>query len=184
MERLDTGKEEWIAVGVDDDGTEAFLDTASIVRDLETTTLFKVWLKHVPPQGSKTYAELLRTVKTAKKKSSKPGYVKQVVEIHFARDVSRNLDLTVCDNQGGVIDVINFRFPDWARIERGSIIDKVRDTLFSRFPDATGGHKEPLKFTPPKVHPKPDRVEDSGRYRIHAEQPEVTGKLRLEQVDL
>ena len=187
MERanhIETGKEEWVAVGIDDDGTEAYLDAASIARDLETTTLFKVWLKHVPPQGSKAYAEIVQVIKAAKKDSGKPGHVKQVVEIDFANDMSRNLHLIVCDNQGGILDVIDFRYPDWATIERGSIIDEVRDALFSRFPDATVGHKEPLKFTAPKVHPKVERVEISNRYRIAAQPSAPSGKLRLEEVDL
>ena len=184
MVRMEPDKEEWLDIGIDDDGTETYLNAADIVRDLDTITLFKVWLKHVPPQGSKTYAELLQTAKAAKNHSRKPSHVKQVVEIDFAKDMSRNLHLIVCDNQGGTIDVINFRFPDWARIERGSIIDKVRDTLFNRFPDATGGHKEPLKFSPPKVRVKPERVEVSNRYRI-ADQPSApSGKLKLEEVDL
>ena len=178
------GREEWVTVGIDDDGTEAYLDSASIVRDLEATTLFKVCLKHVPPQGSKAYAEIVQVIKAAKKDSGKPGHVKQVVEIDFAKDMSRNLHLIVCDNQGGILDVINFRYPDWANIERGSIIDKVREALFSRFPDATGGHREPLKFSPPKVHLKPDHVEISNRYRIAAQPSVPSGKMRLEEIDL
>jgi hypothetical protein len=184
VNRSEAGKEEWVTVGIDDDGTEAYLDAASIVRDLETTTLFKVWLKHVPPQGSRTYTEILAVVKAPKKGSGKPGHVKQMVEIDFAKDMSRNLHLIVCDNQGGILDVIDFRYPDWATIERGSIIDEVRDALFSRFPDATGGHKEPLKFTAPKVHPKVEHVEISNRYRIAAQPSAPSGKLRLEEVDL
>jgi hypothetical protein len=184
MEHLDPGKEEWIGVGVDDDGTEAFLDAASIVRDLDPVTLFKVWLKHVPPQGSKTYAELQQMAKAAKKSSGKPGYVRQVVEIDFAKDMSRNLHIVVCDNQGATIDVIDFRFPDWARIERGSIMDNVRDTLFTKFPDAMGDHKEPLKFSAPKVHPKPEHIEVSNRYLINAQPPKPADKLRLEEIDL
>jgi hypothetical protein len=180
----ETGKEEWVTVGIDDDGTEAYLDAASIVRDLETTTLFKVCLKHVPPQGSRAYAEIVQVVKAAKKDSGKPGHVKQVVEIDLAKDVSRNLHLIVCDNQGGILDVIDFRYPDWANIERGSIIDKVREALFSRFPDATGGHKEPLKFITTKVHPKIERVEISNRYRIAAQPSAPGGKLQVEEVDL
>jgi hypothetical protein len=187
MERvnhIETGKEEWLAVGIDDDGTEAYLDAASIVRDLETDTLFKACLKHIPPQGSRTYTEILQVVKTAKKDAGRPGHVKQVVEIDFAKDMSRNLHLIVCDSQGGILDVINFRYPDWAHIERGSIIDKARDALFTRFPDATGGHKEPLKFVPPRVHPKPDRVELSNRYRIAAQPSAPSDKLRLKEIDL
>jgi hypothetical protein len=184
VNRSETGREEWVTVGIDDDGTEAYLDSASIVRDLEATTLFKVCLKHVPPQGSKAYAEIVQVIKAAKKDSGKPGHVKQVVEIDFARDMSRNLHLIVCDNQGGILDVINFRYPDWANIERGSIIDKVREALFSRFPDATGGHREPLKFSPPRVHLKPDHVEISNRYRIAAQPSVPSGKMRLEEIDL
>ncbi len=184
MEHQETGKEDWIDVGFDDDGTKAYLDASSIVRDLEPATRFKVRVMHVPPRGSKAYAELLRVANEAKKKAGKPDHVKQVVEIDFAKDASRNLHLIVCDDRGGILNVINFHYPDWVTIERGSIIDKVRDILFSKFPDATGGHAEPLKFTPPKVHVKPERVEISKRYRI-GDQPSGSGdKLKLEDVDL
>ena len=184
MERSEPDTHEWVAVGVDDDGTEAYLDAGSIVRDIEPVTLFKVCVMHVPPEGSRTYAELLEIVKAAKKNSGKPGHVKQVIEIDFAKDAFRNQHLIVCDQEGGILDVINFRYPDWANIERGSIIDKVREALFSRFPDATGGHKEPLKFSPPGVHLKPERVEVSNRYRINVQPPEGAGKLSLEEIDL
>jgi hypothetical protein len=184
MERLERGMEEWVAVGIDDDGTEAFLDAGSILRDLETTALFQVWVKHVPPEGSRTYAEISRVVEAAKKDAGKPGHVKQVIEINLAKEVSRNLSLIVCDNQGATLDVINFRFPDWAIIERESIIDKVREILLNRFPDATGGYKGPLKFSAPGVHLKPERVETSNRYRIVPQSSELSSKFRLEKVDL
>jgi hypothetical protein len=175
MERSGPDMQEWVAVGVDDDGTQAYLDAGSIVRDIEPATLFKVCVMHVPPEGSRTYAELIEIVKAAKKNSSKPGHVKQVIEIDFAKDAFRDQHLIVCDKQGAVLNVINFRYPDWTNIERGSIIDKVRDDLFRRFPDATGGHAEPLKFSPSRAHLKPDRIEVSNRYRIDAEPSKPAG---------
>ena len=79
MERPETVKEDWIAVGVDYDGTKAYFDIGSIVRDLEPATRFKVCLMHVPPQGSHAYAELLRVTKAANKPADKLSHVKQVV---------------------------------------------------------------------------------------------------------
>jgi hypothetical protein len=184
MEHPDAGKEDWLAVGVDDDGTKAYLDTGSIVRDLEPATRFKVCVMHVPPQGSQAYAELLRVAREVKKNAGKPGHVKQVIEIDFAKDASRNMHLVVCDDEGRTLNVINFHYPDWVTIERGSIIDKVRDALFSRFPDATGGHVEPLRYSPPKVHMKPDRVEISQRYRVANQRADVDGKLKLQEGDV
>ncbi len=176
--------ENWVTIGIDDDGTEAYLDEANILRDLERTSLFRVCLKHVPREASRTYAELLQAVKTAKRKTGKVSHVKQVVEIDFAKDASRNLHLVVCDRGGGIIDVINFRYPDWLSIERGSIVDKVRDALFNRFPDATGGSAEPLKFNQPRLYPKPEREETSNAYCAGAQVQQPIGKLRLEKSDL
>jgi hypothetical protein len=184
MEHLGTGKEDWIAVGFDDDGTKVYLDAGSIVRDLEPGTRFKVYVMHVPPQGSEAYRELLRLAKAAKKNAGKPAHVKQVLEIDFAKDASRNLHVMVCDDHGGILNAIDFHYPDWVTIERGSIIDKVRDVLFSKFPDATGDHVEPLKFTAPKVHVKPERIEISKRHHIDDKPADSSGKLKLEEVDL
>ena len=184
MEHQETGKEDWVDVGFDDDGTKVYLDAGSIVRDLEPDTRFKVSVVHVPPQGSVAYGELLRVANASKKNVGKPARVKQLVEIDFAKDASRSLHLVVCDERGGTINVIDFHFPDWVAIERGSITDKVRNIIFSKFPDATGDHVEPLKFSAPKVHVKPERIEISKRYRINDQPAEPSGRLKLEEVDL
>jgi len=184
MEHPETGKEDWIAVGFDDDGTKVYLDAGSIVRDLDPGTRFKVCVMHVPPQGSEAYGELLRLANAAKKNAGKPAHLKQVLEIDFGKDAFRNLHVTVCDDHGGILNVINFHYPDWVTIERGSIIDKVRDIIFSKFPDATGYHVEPLKFSAPKVHVKPERIEISKRYRVGDKPADSSGKLKLEEVDV
>jgi hypothetical protein len=184
MERLGPGAEEWVAVGIDDDGTKAYLDAGSIVRDIEPVTLFKVCVIHVPPEGSGTYAELQGMVKAAKKSSGKPAHVKQVIEIDFAKDAFRNQHLIVCDKKGTTLSVVSFRYPDWINIERGSIIDNVRDALFGKFPDATGGHAEPLKFSSPRVHLKPEHLETSNRHLIVPQLSQPKPKLRLEEIDL
>ena len=82
--------------------------------------------------------------------------------------------------------MINFHYPDWIAIERGSIIDidKVRDILFSKSPDATGGHAEPLRFSAPKVHPMADRGEVRKRSRPNEQSSDFDGKLELEKIDL
>ncbi|MGD0233589.1 MAG: hypothetical protein ABSC55_03520 [Syntrophorhabdales bacterium] len=183
MVRIEPGKEEWIDLGIDDDGTEAFLDASSIVRDLETT-LCTAWMKHIPPQTSRTYKELAQALKIAKKDVAPPDHVRQFVEIDCVKGLSRTLNLVVCDKQDTNLDVISFRFPDWTEIDENSIIDKARATILDRFPDRAEGSNEPLKFTPPRVHVKPERIEVSKRWRIADQPSDLRGKLKLEEVDV
>ena len=181
MERRRPDKEEWIPIGIDDDGTQAFLDVNSIIRDLETITLFTGWVKHVPSRASRTYGEIVRALKTAKKNLAPPDHVKQLIEIDFAKRLFRTLNLVVCDDRSRVLDVISFRFPDWTDIEMDSIIDKVRGKLQNRFPDAAGRYNEPLKFSPPKVHMEPEGVQTSRHGVTH--RSDFDDKLRLEDID-
>jgi len=183
MVRIEPGKEEWIDLGIDDDGTEAFLDASSIVRGIETA-LCTAWMKHVPPQTSRTYKELAQALKTAKKHVAPPDHVRQFVEIDFVKGLSRTLNLVVCDKQGTNLDVISFRFPDWTKIDENSIIDKARATILDRFPDPAASRSELLKFTPPEVHVKPERIEVSKRWRVADQPSNLRSKLKLEEVDV
>jgi hypothetical protein len=151
MERIEPGMEEWIPIGADDDGTQAFLDVKNITRDLDTTTVFKAWVKHVMPSGSPSYKEIMGFLKKAKKNLASPDHVKQVVEIDCAKDVSRNLHLVVCDKQSRILDVISFRFPEWTGIKERGILDKVKESIRETFPDATQPLSEPLKFSRPRI---------------------------------
>ena len=156
MERIEPGTEEWIPIGADDDGTQAFLDAKNIMRDLDATTVFKAWVKHIPPSGSRSYMEILSLLKKAKKKNlASPEHVKQVVEIDCAKDVSRNLHLVVCDKQSRILDVVSFRFPEWTDIKERSILDKVKKSICETFPDATQPPGEPLKFSRPRIAVNP-----------------------------
>lgn len=181
--RIEPDKEEWIDLGVDDDGTAAFLDANSIIRDLETA-LCTAWMKHVPPQTSRTYKELAQALKIAKKHVGPPDHVRQFVEIDFVKGLSRTLNLVVCDKQGIKLDVISFRFPDWTKIDEDSIIDKARATILDRFPDPGASRSESLKFTPRGVHVKPERIEVSKRWRVADQPSDLRGKLKLEEVDV
>jgi hypothetical protein len=166
MERIEPGMEEWIPIGADDDGTQAFLDVKNITRDLDATTVFKAWVKHVPPSGSRTYSEILSLLKKAKRNLASPDHVKQVVEVDCAKDVSRNLHLVVCDKQSRILDVISFRFPEWTDIKEKSILDRVKKSIRETFPDAAQPLSEPLKFSRPRIAVNP----------VHPESPEALSR--------
>ncbi len=180
---MEQSREDWVEIGIDDDGTGAFLDAGSIIRDLETT-LFSVWMKHVPPPGSRTYGELERVLKPAKKNLAPPDHVKQLVEIDLARGLSRTTSLVVCDKADSVLEAISFRFPDWTNIDGDSIINNIKGIILNRFPDAVSAPDVSFEFLSPKEHPKPDHVEISNRYRITNQTSDVRGKLKLEAVDV
>jgi hypothetical protein len=167
MERIEPGMEEWMPIGADDDGTQAFLDVKNITQDLDTTTVFKAWVKHVMPSGSPSYREILGLLKKAKKNLASPDHVKQVVEIDCAKDVSRNLHLVVCDKQSRILDVISFRFPEWTGIKERSILDKVKKSIRETFPE-TQPLSEPLKFSRPRIAVSP----------VYPESPEAVSRGR------
>ena len=204
MERIEPGKEDWVPLGTDDDGTQAFLDIKGITRDLDTTTVFRAWVKHVLPSGSRTYSEILSLLRKAKKNKASPDHVKQVVEIDCAKDTSRNLHLVVCDKRSRILDVISFRFPEWTDIKEKSILERVQKSIKETFPDATQIPNEPLQFRRPRVAVQPMHVESaealsrkgsngdsSGPVLRAASGPEMDGpstienaKLKLQRADV
>jgi len=177
-------KEAWVDVGVDEDGTEAFLDENGIVRDLENA-LFKVWIKHVPPPGSRTYAEMEQALKASHKSGRSPHHVKLLAEIDLPKGLSRTLNLVVCDREGAILDTISFRFPEWSKIE-DNIIDGVSSSIAARFPDAPRAEPrtESLRFRAPGVYVKPERIEVSRRYQIDKQQRTSGTSLKLQEVDV
>ena len=146
MERTESAKEEWVPIGTDDDGTHAFLDVKNVTQELDSTTVFKAWLKHVPPSGSRTYSMMLSLLRRPKKNHAAPDHIRHVVEIDCARERSRTLHLVVCDKQDRVIDVINFRYPEWLDIVEKSILDKAKSSIKEAFPESTRIENVPLKF--------------------------------------
>ncbi len=184
MVRIEPNREEWEEIGADDDGTAAYVDPKGIVRDLETS-LLTVWVKLVPLQGSQTLAEIERALQSAQKHGT-PAYVKQLIEIDLPRGLSRMINLVVCDKHGAVLDAISFRFPEWSMIEAESITDKLRESVAAKFPEVpmAAVPERSLKFSPPKVRVKPDRVEISKRYQISDATPGSGIKLRLDEVDI
>ncbi len=183
MVHAETCQEEWVAIGSDEDGTEAFLDESAIVRDFEAA-LFTAWVKHVPVQGSRTYEELQHALSGARKFGTSPHHVKQLVEIDLAKRLSRTLSLVVCDKLDTILDTISFRFPEWTEIQEDSIMDFVRGSIAERFPDDSDATErvEPLKFSAPKAAPKPERVEISKTLKDAP--PDSVDTLKLEQVDV
>ncbi len=183
MARAETYREDWVAIGCDEDGTEAFLDEGAVVRDLETS-LFTAWIKHVPLPGSRTYEELQHAFSGARKQGIAPHHVKQLVEIDLEKGLSRTLNLVVCDKQGSVLDTISFRFPDWSEIQEESIIGMAGRSVAARFLDERKPEyrEEALKFSAPSVHPKPDRIQVAKPFRAQPTTP--VGELKLQQVDV
>jgi hypothetical protein len=151
MERIEPTKEEWVPIGTDDDGTHAFLDAKNVTQELDSTTVFKAWLKHVPPSGSRTYSMMLSLLKRPKKNHAAPDHIRQVVEIDCAKERSRTLHLVVCDKQDRLIDVINFRYPEWVDIAEKSILDKAKSSIKEAFPESTRIEHVPLKFRRPRT---------------------------------
>lgn len=150
MERIEPTKEEWVPIGTDDDGTHAFLDVKNVTQDLDAATVFKAWLKHVPPSGSRTYSMMLSLLKRPKKNHAAPDHIRQVVEIDCGKEMSRTLHLVVCDRQNRVIDVINFWYPEWVDIAEKSILDRAKKNIKETFPDAARIEHVPLKFRRPR----------------------------------
>jgi len=192
MERIEPSKEEWVPLGTDDDGTQAFLDVKSVTRDLDATSIYRAWVKHVLPSGSRTYSEILSLLRKAKKNKASPDHVKQVIEIDCMKDVSRNLHLVVCDKQSRILDVISFRFPEWSEIKERSILEKVQKSIKETFPDAIQIPNEPLQFRRPRVAVKPVDME-SAEVPVLSAAPgqEMPGpstiqsaKLKLQQADV
>ncbi len=184
-------QEDWVRIGLDEDGTEAFLDQGGIVRDLETA-LYSVWLKHVPPQGSPTYHELESAVEGATKPGTMPHCLKQLIELDLVRGCSRTMTMIVCDRENGVLDAISFRFPDWTTIKEGSIIDMVRQTIVANFKERSVNlipeelplvlpeESDPV-FSALNVDPTPSRRQTSNRYKL---EPKGGARLKLERVDV
>ena len=183
MVRIEPNREEWVEIGADDDGTIVYVD-ANVVPDFETS-VFTVWVKLVPLQESKTFAEIKRALESAHKRGT-PDYAKQLVEIDLPKGLSRMINLVVCDKNGAILDAISFRFPDWAPIEPDSITDRVRESIATKFPDVLTAAlpERSLKFVSPKVRVKPDRVEISKRYQISDTTSGEGSKLRLNEVDV
>jgi hypothetical protein len=151
MKQIDPANEDWVPIGTDDDGTHAFLDVNNVTQELDATTVFKAWLKHVPPSGSRTFSMMLSLLKRPEKNHAAPDHIRQVVEIDCAKERSRTLHLVVCDRQNRLIDVINFRFPEWSDIAEKSILDKAKSSIKEAFPAAARIEHVPLKFRRPRV---------------------------------
>ncbi len=181
--RTDTYQGEWRAIGVDEDGTESYIDDGAVVRDADTS-FFTVWMRHVPPEGSPTYAELCAALGPAcASRGEAPHHVRQLVEIDLAKDLSRTLRLVVCDEAGRVLDTIGFRRAEWTEIGTG-IMATVRESVAKKFPEAAIaiGRSDSLRFSAPKVHVKPERIEMSKRYRVSESSSPSGTKLKLEEV--
>ena len=151
MKQIDPANEDWVPIGTDDDGTHAFLDVNNVTQELDATTVFKAWLKHVPPSGSRTFSMMRSLLTRPKKNHAAPDHIRQVVEIDCVKEISRTLHLVVCDRQNRVIDVINFRYPEWVDIAEKSILDRAKSSIKEAFPEATRIEHVPLKFRRPRM---------------------------------
>ena len=183
MVRIEPHREDWQEIGADDDGTIVYFDP-KVVRDFETS-FFTVWVKLIPLEGSQTFVEIKRALESQQKRGT-PDYVKQLIEIDLPRGLSRMINLVVCDKHGAILDAISFRFPDWSPIEADSITDRVKENIATKFPEVptAKGPELSLKFTPPKVRVKLERVEMSKRYQISNAEPGTDSKIRLDEVDI
>jgi hypothetical protein len=190
MERIEPKKEEWVFLATDDDGTQAYMDMAGVSVELDEAALFKVWLKHVPPPGSKTFGEIQRLLTKNRRGLGAPHHVKQVLEIDCFKGVSRNISLVVCDKKGQILHVVHYRFPEWVDISDGTLLGMVKKNVQEKLSDAGPQESKPLSF----VSPKPsiaDATVTAGANGTNGNGTEVpahisseavpfTGKLRLE----
>lgn len=146
MDRIEARKEEWVFLATDDDGTQAYMDMAGLSAELDEAALFKVWLKHVPPPGSRTFGEIQCLLTKSKKGLGAPHHVKQVLEIDCFKGMSRNVSLIVCDKKGQILNVVHYRFPEWAEIKDGSLLCSVKRNLEAQLSEAGPQESEPLSF--------------------------------------
>jgi hypothetical protein len=147
MERIEAKKEDWVFLATDDDGTQAYMDMAGLSAELDEAALYKVWLKHVPPPGSKTFGEIQRLLTKSKRGAGAPHHVKQALEIDCFKGMSRNLSLVVCDKKGQVLHVVHHRFPEWVEITGGSLLCGVRKNIDAQVKEARPQEVKPLSFT-------------------------------------
>ena len=193
MERIEAKKEEWIFLATDDDGTQAFMDMAGLSAELDEAAIYKVWLKHVPPPGSRTFGEIQRLLTKGKTKPGAPHHVKQALEIDCFKGMCRNLSLVVCDKKGQILHVVHYRFPEWAEIAEESLLGGVRKNIEAHLGEVSPQETKPLSFafsgaaaeapgSTPQSPAGPNGSEGNGgegQAQIPQSVP-FTGKLRLE----
>ena len=190
MERIEAKKEEWVFPATDDDGTQAYMDMAGVSVELDEAAIFRVWLKHVPPPGSKTFGEIQRLLTKNRRGLGAPHHVKQVLEIDCFKGMSRNISLVVCDKKDQILHVVHYRFPEWVETGDGTLLGMVKKNLQEKLSENRPQESKPLSFVSSRpssvdttVTPRPNGTNENGTEVPAQPYPEAapfTGKLRLE----
>ncbi len=121
-------REDWLYVGKDEDGTALYLDTESVSPDARNGAKVRMWVKYRPLKGSDSFLNA-ETFLQASGKSHEPfDYIRQKLEIDFANNLVRDLELVFHAPDGRAIDSVAYRVPELKKITPGSLYELLKKT--------------------------------------------------------
>ena len=106
MNRNDVEKD-WLYVGNDEEGTPILLDKANIVHQSGSTPM-RVWLKHVPSEGARSFEQARTYLKEAGRAQESLHHIEQLIELDLNRDLIADLVLSFLDRNDQLIEKVQF----------------------------------------------------------------------------
>ena len=119
---------DWIYVGRDKDGTPFYLDTESLSRESDDTAKVRMWVKYKPLKGSAAFLNAESFLKAAGRSHEPFDHVRQRLEIDFAKNLVRDLELVFHAPDGRAIDSVEYRTPELKEIAPGSLHELLKKT--------------------------------------------------------
>lgn len=101
-------EKDWLYVGNDEEGTPIFVDKTDILRQSGGSTPVRVWLKHVPSEGARSFEQARTYLKEAGRAWESLHHIEQLIELDLDRDLAADLFLNFLDRDGRLIEKVQF----------------------------------------------------------------------------